>query len=466
MKFGLIASLVALLVAPSVMAQQGDAPPRPARTMDELFKQVQAASRKESLASQAREQAFVANKHLQEEKLRSLRAQLQAEQERSQALSANFDAQVTDIEAKQAKLDAETGDLGELFGVLRKIAGESSGLLQASLVSVQYPGRLAAVQEVAQSKALASQSQIEGLWQAMLWNMIKSGSVETFKGAKIAKDGQIQESQILRVGTFNAFSKGQYLRFLPSGDQVKLIELARQPLASAQEKALRLQDAPVGEPVAVSVDPSRGSVVELLVQSPSWKERLAQGGVIGFVIIGLGVLGLLIALERLVYLAFVGAKIKNQQQRLGRLRQSNPLGRLLRVAQHHSALDAEALLLRLEEVLSKELPKLKRGLGVITLFATTAPLLGLLGTVTGMIATFQSITLFGNGDPKMMSGGISQALVTTELGLATSIPLMLVHAFVSQRANKIAQELDDASTKAVAQRLDPGEPGSEDGVTT
>lgn len=446
---------VALCLLPVEAMAQKKAPLRPAQSLEELFERVKDESRKQSLESQAREEAFVANRHLQEEKLRSLKAQLAAEQERGQALSANFDAQAVELEAKQAKLDEETGDLGELFGTMRKIAGETSGLLKASLLSVQYPGHHRAAQDVAQTKALASQAQIEALWQAMLWSMIKSGSVETFKGTKIGKDGSIQDSQILRVGTFNAFSEGQYLRFLPSGDKVKLVELARQPLASAQGQARRLQDAPVGEPLALSIDPSRGSVVELLVQSPSWKERLAQGGVIGFVIIGLGILGLLIAMERLVYLAFVGAKIKSQQQRLGRLKQSNPLGRLLGVAQHYQMLDAEALLLRLEEVLSKELPKLKRGLGVITLFATTAPLLGLLGTVTGMIATFQSITLFGNGDPKMMSGGISQALVTTELGLATSIPLMLVHAFVSQRANKIAQVLDNASTQVVAERLDP-----------
>lgn len=445
----------ALTLAPLGVVAKAPKGSRPARSLTELYQQVQDEARKEARASQAREKAFVANKHLQEEKLRNLKAQLQAEQARAQSLSASFDAQVEALEAKQAKLDAETGDLGELFGELRKIAGETSGLLKASLVSVQYPGHEKAAQELAQSKALASQAQIEALWQAMLWNMVKSGSVERFEASKIAKDGRIQDSQILRVGAFSAFSQGEYLRFLPSGGEVKLIELARQPLASAREQALALQEAPVGEPLPISIDPSRGSVVELLVQSPSWKERLAQGGVIGFIIIGLGILGLLIALERLGYLAFVGAKMKNQAQRPTRVLQSNPLGRLWSVAQDHAQLDGEALLLRLEEVLSKELPKFKRGLGVITLFATTAPLLGLLGTVTGMIATFQSITLFGNGDPKMMSGGISQALVTTELGLATSIPLMLVNAFVSQRANKLAQVLDDASTHAVAQRLDP-----------
>lgn len=451
--------IFAALTLSCATAQAKDRP-RPAQSLTELYEQVQDEARKQAQASQAREQEFVANKHLQEERLRSLKAQVQAEQARSQTLSASFDAQVQELEAKQAKLDAETGDLGELFGILRKIAGETSGLLKASLVSVQYPGHEQAAQELAQSKTLASQAQIEALWQAMLWNMVKSGSVETFQGAKITKDGTIKNAEILRVGTFNAFSEGQYLRFLPSGDKVKLIELARQPLAKARDQAQRLQTAPIGEPLPISIDPSRGSVVELLVQSPSWKERLAQGGVIGFIILGLGALGLLIAIERLGYLAVVGAKVKQQSQRLDRLRQNNPLGRLLSVVHEDAQIDAEALLLRLETVLSKELPKLKRGLGVITLFATTAPLLGLLGTVTGMIATFQSITLFGNGDPKMMSGGISQALVTTELGLATSIPLMLVHAFVSQRANKLAQVLDDASTQAVAERL---ESNAEDG---
>lgn len=446
-------SILALALA---AAQSGSSPAPKPQSLQQLYEQVRDEARQEARESKARELAFEQQKHLQAETLRAAKAQLQAERARFETLSQAIEAGSKTLDEKRAQLDKSTGDLGELFGVMRKIGGEASGLIKTSLLSTQYPGQSKAAQTVAGSKELASQEQIEALWQSILWNMVKSGTVETFSGSLIAKDGTVRsDEKILRVGTFSAFANGEYLRFLPTGDAVKLIELSRQPPATFREQAAILQGQKIGEPAPVSLDPSRGAVVELLVQSPSWKERIAQGGVIGFIILALGALGLLIAVERLVYLGLVGLKIRKQAQRPDTPKRGNPLGRLLLVAQSYPDIDAEALLLRFEEALSRELPRLRRGLAVITLFATTAPLLGLLGTVTGMIATFQSITLFGNGDPKMMSGGISQALVTTELGLATSIPLMLIHALVSTRAGKLAQTLDDASTRKVAQRLSP-----------
>lgn len=454
----MIAAVALSLVAARAEAQ--NKAPAPPQNLEQLYTQVQDQARVEAQASAAREREFSAQKHLQAQKLKAAREQLAAERARLETLSQKIDAQDQRLDQKRAQLSERTGDLGELFGVLRKVAGEASGMLQSSLLSVQYPGQSKAAEEVAQSKALASQEEIEALWRSILWNMVKSGSVERFEGPIIAKDGTVNRGEILRVGTFSAFSNGEYLRFLPTGDSVKLIALARQPGRAYRQQAVELQKASVGEVSMVSVDPSRGSVVELLVQSPTWQERLSHGGVIGYIILGLGALGLLIAIERLFYLAFVGAKVRNQRARIDRPRPTNPLGRLLLVVEQYKDLDAEALLLRLEEQLAKELPKFKRGLGVISLFAATAPLLGLLGTVTGMIETFQSITLFGNGDPKMMSGGISQALVTTKLGLAVSIPLMLVHAWVSQRANQLGRRLDEQSTKSVADRLT--DPGAED----
>ena len=90
------------------------------------------------------------------------------------------------------------------------------------------------------------------------------------------------------------------------------------------------------------------------------------------------------------------------------------------------------------------------------MFANTATLLGLLGTVTGMIATFQSITLFGTGDPKLMAGGISQALITTVLGLIAAIPLLLLHNFVATRSKDLVQILEERSAGMVASRAEKG----------
>lgn len=427
----------------------------PATSMDELFARVRDRTQQEAEENKAREQKFIAEKELQAQKLQQARQELAAQEARLARLNARYEANLARVQTKKDALKKATGDLGEVFGVLRKISGETAGILDSSLLTVQFSGQPNAAREIAKSKELPSQEQIEALWQSMLWAMIKGGSVETFEGPIIGADGKVKQSSILRVGTFNAFAKGNYLRFLPEGEKVKLVELSRQPSAAVRAQAQALGEAAIDEPLPISLDPSRGSVVELLVQAPSWRERIAQGGVIGYIILLLGALGLIIAIERFVYLAWTGAKIRRQSRQPEQAQSNNPLGRMLEVAQRFRDVDAEALLLRLEEQLAKELPALRRGLGMITLFATTAPLLGLLGTVTGMIETFQSITLFGNGDPKMMSGGISQALVTTKLGLATSIPLMLLHALVSQRASKLAQLLEEAGTSRVAERLAP-----------
>lgn len=452
MRFFVVALFFVLTgAAPALAKGRGG----PAQSMDELFERVRDRTRQEAEENKAREQSFVAEKELQAQKLQQARKELAAQEARLARLNARYEENLARVRTKKEALKKATGDLGEVFGVLRKISGETAGILESSLLSVQFSGQPKAAREIAKSKELPSQEQIEALWQSMLWAMIKSGSVETFEGPIIGADGTVKQSSILRVGTFNAFAKGKYLRFLPEGEKVKLVELSRQPAAAVRAQAEALAKASVEEPLPISLDPSRGSVVELLVQAPSWRERIAQGGVIGYIILLLGALGLIIAIERLVYLAWTGAKIRAQSQRPERVRGSNPLGRMMEVAERFRDVDAEALLLRLEEQLAKELPALRRGLSVITLFATTAPLLGLLGTVTGMIETFQSITLFGNGDPKMMSGGISQALVTTKLGLATSIPLMLLHALVSQRASKLAQLLEEAGTSKVAERLAP-----------
>jgi biopolymer transport protein ExbB len=135
-------------------------------------------------------------------------------------------------------------------------------------------------------------------------------------------------------------------------------------------------------------------------------------------------------------------------------RADNPLGRVLRVYEENQSADVEKLGLKLDEAILKETPALERGIMLLKVLSVVAPLLGLLGTVTGMIKTFQAITLFGTGDPKLMAGGISEALVTTVLGLVTAIPLLLLHSVVSTRSKNLVQVLDEQSVGLVAERAE------------
>ena len=132
----------------------------------------------------------------------------------------------------------------------------------------------------------------------------------------------------------------------------------------------------------------------------------------------------------------------------------NPLGRILSVYSDKIAQDVETLSLKLDEAILRETPSIERGLITLAILAAVAPMLGLLGTVSGMIETFQSITLFGTGDPKLMSGGISQALVTTELGLAVAIPMLLIHSALSSKSNRLIQILDEESAAIVARNAE------------
>jgi biopolymer transport protein ExbB len=186
-----------------------------------------------------------------------------------------------------------------------------------------------------------------------------------------------------------------------------------------------------------------------LIARPNLQERVQQGGLVGYLIIALGIIGLLIALERMVVLGIASRKV-SAQLKSDTPRQDNALGRVLSVHDANKAADTETLELKLSEAIFKETPTLNRALLFLKIISVVAPLMGLLGTVTGMIKTFQAITLYGTGDPKLMAGGISQALVTTVLGLCVAIPMVLLHTLVSGRSRRIVQVLQEQSAGIIA----------------
>ena len=176
-----------------------------------------------------------------------------------------------------------------------------------------------------------------------------------------------------------------------------------------------------------------------------------MGGIVGYIIMTLGLIALLIALERLLVLTITANKVSSQLKS-NELKANNPLGRVLLASEKHKDSDLETLELKLGEAILKETPALTKALLFLKIIAVVAPLLGLLGTVTGMINTFQVITLFGTGDPKLMAGGISQALVTTVQGLSVAIPTVLLHTLVTGRSRKITHVLQEQSAGIIAER--------------
>jgi biopolymer transport protein ExbB len=404
-----------------------------------------------SAENAAREQQFLASRNEQQALLEQARADLARENGRSGELKQQFDANELELGELDETLRVRVGNMGELFGVVRQVAGDTKGIIDTSLVSAQLPGRSADADRLAQARGLPSIEDLTDLYVLLLEEMAESGKIARFETEVIGAEGRAEAAEVVRVGVFNVISGDRFLRFEPVSGSLQA--LARQPAGRFRAMAAGLSAATEGAAVAMAVDPSRGAILGLLIQAPSLVERVQQGGLVGYTIIALGLFGVLVALERLISLgrASRGIKVQLKSQTADR---GNALGRILAVYEDNRATDHETLALKLDEAILREAPLLERWQGSIKVLAAVAPLLGLLGTVVGMIRTFQAITLFGAGDPKLMAGGISQALVTTVLGLIVAIPLVLLHSLVASRSRTLVEILEEQSAGIIARHSD------------
>jgi biopolymer transport protein ExbB len=398
---------------------------------------------------QAREQAFVRDRGEQARLLAQAKAALAEQQAEAARLKAEFDRQEALLAEQEKLLAQRVGHLGELFGVVRQSAGDIAGQWQDSLLNAQYPERLAQLRGLAESRTLPSAEDLDAFWMTLLEDLAASGRVEQVSLPVVGADGQRSEQPVLRVGTFSAFGQDDFLRY--DADAGQLLAPARQPSGMGEVEDYLRSDEALG---VLPIDPSRGTLLAQLQREPDFWARLQQGGLVGWVIVALGVLGLCLAGWRMVYLSGVGRKVASQMRELERPRDDNPLGRIIGVLGPKPQLaDLETLELKLDEAILQETPPLERGQPLLKLLTAVAPLLGLLGTVTGMIVTFQAITQSGGGDSRLMADGISQALVTTVMGLVVAIPLLFLHALLASRSKALIQLLEQQSAGLIALHL-------------
>ena len=424
-------------------------------SLDELLQQVSQGRVSDAAESEARLDEFRANRAQQAKLLSDEKAEQTRQEQASSRMEAQFevnDARIIDLErAFQERL----GGLKELFGVLQQASGDARGNFESSVTQVQYPDRTDFLLEFAKkmgaSNRLASLEEIERLWFELQREMTETGKVSTFETTVVNASGEENMQDVTRIGAFNVVSEGKYLEFIP--ETGRLVELQRQPPTRYTGRIGDLTSASSGL-YPIGLDPTRGQLLGLLVQSPSLMERIAQGKTVGYVIITLGIVGVLIAIWRVLVLTAVGAKVRRQIKNLSEPNTGNPLGRVLSVFKDNSSTDIETIELKLGEAILRETPKFNSMLPLLKIISVVAPLLGLLGTVTGMIVTFQAITLYGAGDPKLMAGGISTALVTTVLGLVVAIPTVFLHTLVSSRARRLTQILQEESAGMLAERAE------------
>lgn len=418
--------------------------------LTDLLQKTQTLQTAEGKINKEREAKFLADKTQQEALYKSAQAALATQVTSTSALREQVEKNKNELAQLETLLQENSGDLTQLFTVAKQVAGDLNVNLKTSLISAQFPQRNQLLHNIAQSEKIPTIDQLEALWIALQQEMTESGKIVQFTNADSSASGL---DKVTRIGNFNAIAKGEYLHYVP--ETGKLSTLSRQPDGDYLDMAEDLESAKAGELVDVGIDPTRGVILSMLVQAPDSSERIKQGGVIGYIILIMGAIGFIYAVFRLVTLMGTAKEMEAQISR-EKADSGNPLGRIFIAAQQDDAasMENENLELLLDEAITREIPALERGLPMIKLLAAVAPLLGLLGTVTGMIATFQSISLFGTGDPKLMANGISQALVTTMLGLCIAIPLLFLHSIVAARSRTLIQILDEQTAGLLARRLE------------
>ena len=402
-------------------------------------------------AAQARDQerlqSFLEDQDGLEAALEEARAAHEAAEEEQAALEAQQDEQSEQAQAlaqrQEEQGEALTSLLADLARHSEEIRNELGGDSWLTLEADALPPRLNDVD-------VLERSQIEAVVDSLATLTVNTGRAERLELPVADASGDIASHSVVRLGDFAAFTESALLR-KGQDEESSLAEVPRTPTAISDLLAAYHQ----GESREFAIDPTQGSVLEALAQQPTLWERFQQGGYVGYVVVVLGGIGLLVALAQYIYLLTVSARVRRQRQNLDQPSKDNPLGRVLeRFKEMDKHQTPEALEARLDEAVLAELPKIERGQPIVKLLAAIAPLLGLLGTVTGMIVTFQAITVFGTGDPQLMAGGISQALVTTVLGLVTAVPLLFAQTALSSRSRFITQVIEGEASATLADHLE------------
>ncbi len=432
---------------------------QPASTLAELLTNVEQDRVTQSAEHREREQRFQQQANQQQQILDETKARIEQENATNTELTAQFDANQLVIAERREALRTARADLNELLGTIQGVAGDFRSIFENSLISAQYDGREEFLDDfiarVASDTEQVRIDEIERFWFFMQQELVESGKVVKYDAMVSLPSGEQSSRTVTRIGAFNAISNGDYLSY--SGAIGHLQVLPRQPAPDVVSRASALENATSGMH-RVGIDPTGalgGSMMANLINFPTAAEQVRDNsGIIGFMILGVGAIAVIIALIRSFMLTIIAARVKAQIKNADKPNKNNPLGRVLLVADANPNVDTETLELKLGEAILQETPALERFLTLIKICSTIAPLMGLLGTVTGMIQVFQQITVYGAGDPTIMAGGISMALMTTVEGIVAAIPAILMHAWVKGKSDNIIHIMEEQATGIIARKAE------------
>ena len=456
MKYFKILFLSFLILSANALTQESEV--EVPSNLDKLLELVKEGKTKEQSENTKREAEFKAARDKQDDILKAEQRELARQERIADQLEAEFTKNQEKLRVAEEAYLKQLGSLNELFGHMQSISTDSRVTFESSLTAAEF-GKDREVflrdltQKMGQSTELPTIEEIERVWYEIMREMKATGEVSRFSANVINVDGTQTDCDVVRVGVYNAVCGNKYLEYVPSKGQYQF--LARQPAGRYTSTAGDVSDANVSSGyVGFSVDPSGpsgGALLANLVQNPSLVERINQGGIIGYIILAIGGITLLFAIYKYVMLWMMSRDVQEQLAKPDVIG-TNPLGNVLKVGKDNMKEAIDRLELKLAEAIMAERPSIERGISFVKIVSVVAPLAGLLGTVTGMIITFQQITLFGTGDPKIMAGGISQALVTTVLGLVVAIPTTLAHSFLQSSARSVVDVLEEQATGIVAEK--------------
>lgn len=446
----LLTLLLGLSIGTAVSAQAQDEAPSPEPSPEQIDSDEVVSLREARELAELRDQqrliSLLENEQALARELEQAREAHQEAERKQQMLRVQEGAQALEQARLSARQSEQDAAMAALLDELKRHASDVRNALEddswLALGETSLPPRL-------QEADVLQRQHVEAVVDSLASLTAATGQAEKLSLPVADASGEVAEREVIRLGDFAAFTPQALLR--PGNDPEHLALQSDTP----GEVKQWLASFAAGERRIMAVDPTQGRVFAALQQRPSLMERFHQGGYVGYVVVALGAIGLLVALVQYLYLTAVSIKVRRQRRQLNTLTADNPLGRvLLRFVGLDKHLPPEALEARLDEAVLAELPRIERGQPLVKLLAAIAPLLGLLGTVTGMIVTFQSITVFGTGDPQLMAGGISQALVTTVLGLVTAVPLLFAQTALSSRSRTLTQVIEGQASAALADHLD------------
>ncbi|MEM7662876.1 MAG: MotA/TolQ/ExbB proton channel family protein [Pseudomonadota bacterium] len=431
-------------------------------SLSDILSRVRQDSDQLSQENQRRLREFQEATAEQEAIMAAARSELATVEARGRQLTAQFDENQLRLDELQDQLETEAGDFGELLGQFRTAAGETMPVIQNSLANFQYPGRVEKLAQISQASALPSRGDLDSLPKAILQEMIAQSEVTTFTAnvSNGGSSGENAELELMRVGTFTAATTdgARFVEVNTDGNQTRISAFPTSPGGTYQSGMRSLINASEGQVVRAPVDPTRGDLLAIFGTTLGvWEwERFQQGGFVGYVILFFILpLGVILGLFKIFSLFTMGTAMRSTAKSRS-AGTGNPLARVIEAYEAHRNDDIETLELKLDEQILKETPKIERFNDIVKVLAAVAPLVGLLGTVVGMINVFTAITNYGTGDPQIMAGGISEALVTTMLGLVAAVPLLLIGTVASTMARGNQQVLDEQAAGLVAERAERG----------